>query len=228
MLAGILLVISSCNNIIGSGRIVSEKRTVGPFTGISASQAISVEVSIGAEPAVTVEADDNLIKYVSTSVSGGVLRIRMEDNTSFSNSHIRVYVTATELDKLTASTSADINVKDPIRSEGKLVFKASSSATIDASVEAPAVEAEANTSADIKLQGKTRDYKAEVSTSAEIKSAELMSENTDVTATTSGSARVHASITLKAKASTSGDIEYRGGASVEKNISSSGSVEKVN
>lgn len=58
--------IAGCSGLVGergSGDLVSEAREVAPFTGIDVSRAIEVEVtmSAGAEPAVEVIYDDNLI-----------------------------------------------------------------------------------------------------------------------------------------------------------------------
>ena len=72
----------------------------------------------------------------------------------------------------------------------------------------------------------TKNYTAHVSSSGDIKSFELLSENTDVSASSSGSAQVHASVSLTAKANSSGSIDYRGAANVKKTVNSSGSVEK--
>ena len=226
LLTALFITLTSCHYISGSGKIITDKRPTGNFTEIVASNGIDVEVRLGNQQEVLVEADDNIIKYIVTSVNNGVLKIRMENNTSISNSHMKVYVTALIINKLNASSSAGIEVKGGLKSDSKLSFHASSSGSISADVDAPEITAEANSSANIELSGKTKSYTAEVSSSADIKSTNLLSENTIVSASSSGSASVHASVTLKAKASSSGDIIYHGGAAVEKTISSSGSVEK--
>ena len=226
LLTALCITLTSCHHISGSGNIITEKRATGNFTEIVASTGIDVEVRLGNQQEIIVEADDNVIKYIVTSVSGGVLKITMENNTSILNSHRKVYVTALMINSLKASSSADIVVKGGLKSDGKLAFHASSSGSISAIVDAPEITAEANSSADIELSGRTQTYTADVSSSASIKSADLLSEHTIVSAGSSGSASVHASVTLKAKASSSGDIIYHGGASVEKTVNSSGSVEK--
>ena len=131
-----------------------------------------------------------------------------------------------ELTAVRTSASASVDVLGVLTSTEKLSFKASSSSDIKADVDAPEVEAEANSSATIKLSGKTKTFSADVSSSADILCWDLLSENTKVTASSSGTAKVHASVTLDAKASSSGDIVYHGGATVSKSESSSGSVEK--
>ena len=216
----------SCNFTNGSGKIVTEKRTVENFSAISACSAIEVEVNIGPVAAVTVEADDNIIQHVLTSVSGGTLKIKTENLHNLNNAHIKVFVTTPVIEAITASASADVKVVAVIKGNNKLSFKASSSAGIEAEVDAPEVEAEANSSGTVTLKGCTKNYKAAVSSSGDIKTAALLSENTEVDASSSGSAQVYASITLNAKASSSGSIDYRGAATVQQSVNSSGSVDK--
>ena len=219
-----IITLISCNYTTGSGNIITENRAVEKFTGIAVSNSIDVEVKMGSVAAVQVEADDNIIKHIVTTVSGGILKIRIENLHSFNNTHTKVYITTPELKSVEASSSAEVKVIDVIKDDGKVTFKSSSSANIEAEVDAPEVTADANSSASITLSGRTKNYKAEVSSSAEINSATLLSENTDVEANSSGSADVYASVTLNAKASSSGSINYQGGAIVKKSVSSSGSV----
>ena len=142
------------------------------------------------------------------------------------NVHLKIYITVPELRSVKASASASVKVLDIIKKNGRLSFDASSSADIEAEVDAPEIEAEARSSGTVKLSGKTKNYTVRVSSSGDLKSFKLLSENTNVTASSSGSAEVHASVNLNATASSSGSIDYRGAATVKQTVNSSGSVEK--
>jgi Putative auto-transporter adhesin, head GIN domain len=226
ILVSALLVLNSCDYTTGSGNIITEKRTVADFSGISVSSSIDVEVKIGAVASVEVEADDNIIGHIVTKVSNGILKIGLEDLNSISNAQLKVYITTPVLRMVKASSSSSVKVLDVIKDDGKLSFDASSSADIEAEVDAPEVYAEASSSASVTLSGRTKNYKANVSSSGDIKSMELLSENTDISANSSGSAEVYASVTLTANASSSGSIDYKGAASVKQTVNSSGSVDK--
>ncbi|MBK8610210.1 MAG: DUF2807 domain-containing protein [Chitinophagaceae bacterium] len=221
-----LITLSSCQFTTGSGNIVNENRSVGNFSAISVGGSIDVEVQIGPVTAVRVEADDNIVRYINTSVSGNTLQIKTESNHGFTNVHMKVYVTTPELNKIKASASSDVVVMDIIKSAGKLSFHASSSASIRAEVDAPEIESDASSSATITLSGRTKDHDAQASSSSEINAFELKSENTVARASSSGDIQVHASVNLDARASSSADIEYIGAAKVNSTTSSSGSVSK--
>lgn len=218
--------LNSCDYTTGSGNVITETRNVGNFNSISVSSSFDVEVKIGTTAAIRVEADDNIMKYIVTNVSGNELRIKVEGMHNLNDVHMKVFITTPSLIRINADASATVKVLDIIKDAGKLSFTATSSADIEAEVDAPEVEAQANSSGSVTLSGKTKNYKAQVSSSGDIKSAGLLSENADVEASSSGSADVYASVSLNANASSSGSIDYHGGATVKQSVSSSGSVEK--
>jgi hypothetical protein len=224
--SGILLY--SCNpSVKGSGNIITEKRNTGNFTGISTASSIYVEVKIGSTYEVIVEADDNVLSLVKTTVDGGVLKVRYADNTSLRNANVKVLVIVPTLEKLYASSSGSIVVEGTLANVQKIELNCSSSANIDATVDAPTVDAECSSSGEINLSGRTQTFKVDVNSSGDIDAEDLLSETTIAEASSSGTANVHASVKLQGKANSSGTIRYKGGASVTKTESSSGSVEKM-
>ena len=79
---------------------------------------------------------------------------------------------------------------------GKLNFKASSAASLHAEVDAPSVETSASSGATLDISGKTRIYDADCSSGANLKTGELLSEQTSISASSGASARVYASVKL--------------------------------
>ncbi len=223
-----LLILSACDfeYTKGSGNIISETRSVSTFTEISVGGSFDVEIRTGPATEVRVEADDNVIKYIETTVSGNTLKIRTENNHGFSNTHMKVYITVPTLTAIKASASADVIVDGILTSKEKIFFKTSSSADIKAEIDAPEVETEASSSSSITLRGKTKTYRATASSSADIKTWDLLSENTSAKASSSATIKLHASVSLDAKASSSADIVYHGAATLNQSVSSSGSVKK--
>ncbi len=224
----LLIIISaaSCSHTTGSGNVVTENRTVENFDGITVGGGFEVEVKTGPVASVVVEADDNIIKYIQTSVSGGTLRIRTEDLKNYSDVHMKVFITAPAVNTIKASASADVEVLGVLNSQGRLIFKASSSSSIKAEVNAPEVESGASSSATITLRGRTKTHISDASSSADINAFDLLSENATAHASSSANIELHASVSLNAQASSSGSVDYKGAATVQKLESSSGSVNK--
>jgi len=218
--------LASCSYTTGSGDIITENRSVRDFTGISVGGDFDVEVRIGPATEVKLEADDNIMRYIETVVSGNTLKIRTRDLHNYHDVHMKVYITTPSLTKISASASARVKVQDVIKSSGRLTFNASSSGTINADVDSPEIEADASSGSTINLDGKTRTYHAQASSGASIRSYDLLSEITVVKVSSGAGARVHASVTLDAHASSGGTVNYHGAASVTKSESSGGNVSK--
>lgn len=219
-----IVILASCRYKTGSGNIISETRKVNNFTGITVGGNFEVEVKIGPVTSVVVEADDNIMEYISTETSGNTLKINTEDLHNYSDVHMKVLVTTPSLQNIKASASAKVIVEGVLTNSGRLTFKASSAASIQANIDAPEADADASSGASVSISGKTRQYTAEASSGAEIRSADLLSENTTVKASSGASASVHASISLNAAASSGASITYRGAATVNKSVSSGASV----
>jgi Putative auto-transporter adhesin, head GIN domain len=227
LLAFIALVTSCNNRQRGSGNIVTEKRNTGSFSEIKVSSSIDVDVQQGNETSVVVEADDNIVQLIKTNVENGVLVISLKDNYGISNATTTVHVISPVYTSFTASSSSSITGKTTIANTTKINLKASSSANIEMTLDAPSVEIKSSSSADITAAGKTKNLKVDASSSATIKLGELKAEVVDVEASSSSDVKVFASVSLKANAHSSADIVYTGGATdVVKSEKSSSSVTK--
>lgn len=79
-LLGVLLFAACIPGIAGSGHVVTESRSVQPWTQLDVQNGMSVTMSVG-ESHVTVRADDNLLGYIETYVVGDTLVVRERPNT---------------------------------------------------------------------------------------------------------------------------------------------------
>ncbi|HMK03476.1 MAG TPA: DUF2807 domain-containing protein, partial [Ferruginibacter sp.] len=140
--------------------------------------------------------------------------------------HMKVYITTPALSSIKASAGADVIVNDLLTSNEKLSFQSSSSGSITAEVDAPAIETDASSGGTVNISGKTKSHISEASSGASIKTWNLLSENTSVAASSGANAQVHASISLKATGSSGADITYHGAAAVTNSVSSGASVQK--
>ena len=211
IIAAFILMINSCNMISGNGNIRSEKRNTGDFRSVKTSGSIDVEINSGDTYAVTVEDDDNLLPYIVTEVNNdGTLNIHYKNNTSISNDHAKVYVTAPSLDKVIVSGSADVDIRDVLKNSQKIEMSISGSGNIKGALDAPAVSVDINGSGDVTLKGRTKDFDGNISGSGDINCGALQSENAMVKISGSGNVHVFASVHLKASTFGSGDIYYGG------------------
>jgi hypothetical protein len=91
----------------GSGNLGKESRAVSGFTSVEAGGIFQVEIVAQKDYSVEVEADDNLLPFITTEVDNGVLRIRTEKRCK-TNSPMRIRIAAPDIEKLDISGAANV------------------------------------------------------------------------------------------------------------------------
>jgi hypothetical protein len=104
---------SDDDTIHGSGRIVSENRSVNNCSGIAIRSAGKVILTQDSEQSVRVSADDNIIDEVITREENGILIVGLRDK-SYTDIHLNVYVSLKEIRNLTIEGAGDIECNDRI------------------------------------------------------------------------------------------------------------------
>ena len=216
------LIISSCQTITGSGNIITETRNLKDINGVKSSGSIEVEVVNDDKQTVKVEADDNVMEHVITRVKNGLLHVDMDSDKSYRNIKAKVYISAPTLRRVYVSGSGTLTSQKTLTDDKEIEFKVTGSGEVDAMVDAPTISAQVTGSGVLRLSGRTKDLKGKVTGSGDLKSDDLLSENTNVTVSGSGTASVYSSVELTAKVTGSGDVFYSGNPKTQ-NIKKTGS-----
>lgn len=216
------LLLSACRYEQGSGNIISETRNVDVFEEIKVSEGIEATVSNG-PLAVRVEADDNLIGYIRTRVSNGKLKVDL-DNMNVDDAHLKVFITAPDIRNVSASSGAEVDIEGVLKNTQAVEVDASSAAEIRGSIDAPEVQLESSSGAELEIKGRTRTLSASASSGSRIDAEGLLSETATVRSSSGSTVRVFASVQLTAKASSGSSIHHRGGAKTDIKQSSGGVV----
>ena len=83
--------------IEGSGRVVTEELIITDFNRVEVGNTFDVTISQAGLYDITVEADDNLLKYLDLRKSDETLSIRLQSGTSIRNATLKVQVALPEL-----------------------------------------------------------------------------------------------------------------------------------
>ncbi len=193
------------NSVTGSGKIISESRNVSGFTAVELAGSADVTVTVGKADSVTVQADDNIVPLIQTSVSSGKLFISMKPGTNLlTASGVHVTVTMKSLDGLTLSGSGKMDVSG--MSGPRLVVDLPGSGNLTVIGRADRVS--------ITLMG-----------SGNVFCDELKAHTADANLSGSGNIMLYADQSLDAKVSGSGNIRYEGNpAQVTKSVTGSGTI----
>jgi hypothetical protein len=195
------------NAISGSGKIVTEPRSVSGFSGISLNGTGRLLIERTGTESLTVTADDNLLPEIRTEVHGDRLEIGLKDfATNIRPSANIIYkVTVKDLRNLGVSGSGTADAKG--LQTGRLKIDISGSGKVSA-------------------DGTADDLEIDISGSGAFRGDALRSKRAEIDISGSGSAVVAVAEKLDVDVSGSGSVSYIGDPQVKKNISGSGSVRK--
>jgi len=227
----IILGISSCTHaqmwrtVTGHGKVVTKERNLDSFTGVKVSSGIDVYLKQGNNETVTVEADENLHEYILTEVRNGVLNVYSEYNIREAERK-RVYVTMKEVNSVKTTSAGDVIGESPI-SNDKLELSASSAGDIKLEVHVKNLDVDISSSGDISLSGETDMLRADLSSAGDLNAYDLRAREADISVSSAGDADVYASERITARASSAGDINYKGDPKyVDAHSSSAGGIHK--
>ncbi len=205
----------------------SEVRNVGSFNGIKAAEAIDVYLKKGDKESVRVEVTGTDLSKVITEVSGSYLKIHMASGT-FRKTNVKAYVTYVNLERISASSASNVFSEEAVKTN-TMDISVSSAATVELNLNAERVIASVSSAGDIVLEGTVKMLDVEASSAGDIDAYRLESEDVRARASSAGSIKITATKSLDARASSGGDVRYRGNPlKTNTDSSSGGSVKKSN
>jgi len=216
------------NTIRGSGKVVEEQRPVSGFHAVHVAGTGSVNITLGVQEALTIEAEDNLLEYFETEVRDGVLWIEQRDNTSLRpRDPINFFVTAKELDTIAVSGSGEVKAP-PLSVEGFSIALSGSGKIAIQDLVAKSLEVSISGSGEADIAGgEIESQHVIISGSGEYDARNMASAMATVRVSGSGAATVWARDQLEATVSGSGDVRYVGSPTLTKNVSGSGSIQRI-
>jgi hypothetical protein len=207
----VLLIVSAAgcevdgdDTVRGSGDIVTEVREVSGFSEVHIEGSGDVIVDVGESESLTIEADDNLLELITTSVSGSRLVIEFDEPLRPSDA-IVYRIGAIEFEAIAVAGSADVVA--PNLACGTFSVAVAGSGSFDLGGTCDAL--------DVSIAG-----------SGDIDAGDLAVARADVSIAGSGDVLVNATDALDVSIAGSGDVEYLGDPAIEIDISGSGDVRK--
>jgi hypothetical protein len=211
--------------VTGNRNVVKQERSIGSFTGIRVSTGIDVYLTQGDKTNMVVEADENLHEYIITEVKNGILHVYSDANIRFAEMK-RVYVTTQEITSLGTSSAGDIIGETPVKTDN-LKLTASSAGDIKVEVYAKGVDISVSSSGDISLTGEADFLDADLSSAGDLNAFLFKVKEADISVSSAGDADVYVTEKLTARASSAGDVNYKGDPRyIDVHSSSAGGVHK--
>ncbi|MEO6610767.1 MAG: head GIN domain-containing protein [Chitinophagaceae bacterium] len=211
----------------------AEKRDVRGFHGIEVGTGIDLILTEGSSEQVAVSAAKTEYRdKIITKVENGILKIHYENkvagfNTKKESKDLKAYVSYTSLDKLYATTGSSVKIEGVLKA-GSLDMLVNTGAQLEGEVSLTALQLTQSTGSKVSLTGKADKLDVDGSTGSKFKGEEMATTTCNVTVSTGAMVSVKAEKELVVKASTGGNVKYKGNASVrEIRSNTGGSVTKI-
>jgi hypothetical protein len=112
----VILVLSSLactfnmpSGIRGSGSVLEQERDLSGVTGVTLAMGGTLNIELGEEQQLRIEAEDNLIPYIETNISGSMLEIGLRHGMAIDPTRpIDFYLTVPTLDQVLLAGSGTI------------------------------------------------------------------------------------------------------------------------
>jgi hypothetical protein len=202
-----LLAACGASAIRGSGVLITETRTVTDFSSVEASGISTVTFVPGTEPAVSVEADNNLISLLEARVENGVLHLGAKEGTIIISGTVRYTVTYVTLNNIVLSGSAT--------AEAMAMNQEALSSTLSGS-------------STLTLAGQVSTFDLTESGSSTLNAFLLTTQKVNATLSASSDAQITIEDSLNATLSGSASLVYRGSATnIQQVVSGSATIQKA-
>lgn len=231
--AFIILLFSSCkydinlgNRETGNGNITTQTRFVNnDFQKIEVSSGIEVVIEQTVNKSISVEADENLQKIISTTVENVTLIIKTKKGYTATQTP-KVIIKIPSISGISASSGSNISSANTLITNN-IKVEADSGSEIKINVEADAISLTAESGSAIIASGKALKLETSSSSGSEINAEQLMANEVLSESSSGSTTTLFPILILKANASSGSSINYHGTPKkVESKTSSGGNIGK--
>ena len=226
VLAVALVGASSCKKINGKGDVVSEKRDISGYSGISLSCEGDVYYTPDSVYSLEILAQQNIIDVIETYTDGGTLIIKVRDHYVIGkHDPVTINISAPHVSYFNVSGSGAFHLRNVIE-EPAIEFGISGSGNISAStIYANDLNATISGSGNVSAIAGTANFEhLNISGSGDIDFVNIVADTVYATISGSGDIKVNVIKLLDGTISGSGSIGYLGNPVVNSHISGSGSI----
>jgi hypothetical protein len=210
--------------IRGSGNVVTEERQVSGFDSVALSGVGRVIVTQGDEEALTIETDDNLMRYIETEVRNGTLELGLARNTiPIPSQSIIFRVSVVDLTGLDSSGAGSFEIGKLDTDRLKVSLSGAGDVGFD-SLNATDLVVAVSGAGNVELAGQVEAQEIDLSGLGSYNAPDLESRAASVRISGAGNTVIWVLDTLDVTISGAGNVEYFGSPEVTRDVSGAGRV----
>jgi hypothetical protein len=210
----------------GSGAVTAEERAVNGFTEIAFFTEGSIMITQGDAETLQVETDENLMQYLETTVAGGVLNIKVQEDPPVDidpSRGIKWEITVVDLDSIALFGAGDLEMGDLATDQLSLKVAGAMDVDID-HLAANDLEVVLTGVGSLRLSGEVARGNLRLAGTGSIDTSRLVAREVTAAVSGVGDISVWATDALTATISGLGSIEYFGSPTVTRAGTGAGSI----
>jgi hypothetical protein len=208
----------------GSGNAVTENREVSGFDSVSHTGIGRVIITQGDKGSLTIEADDNLMEYITSEVKSGTLELGFAENVRFeSTSSITFTVGAKDIVELSSTGTGSIEI-DELGADNLNISTSGTGSVSIGSLTTTDLVVNAKGTGDIKLAGNVESQEITRVGTGDYDAADLESKTAKVEATGTGSVVIWVLDALDVEITGTSEVSYYGSPDVTQKVTGNGSL----
>lgn len=211
----------------GSGNVIEETRDVRDFSRVRLAGFGRLHIERGDTESLRIEAEDNLLQYITTEIKDGELDIRWQKNIlAVNRKPINFYLTVKALDTITLDGAGDVEAPG-MRAE-TFTVNANGAGNFDLSdLDVDALVVTLSGAGNMTLAGETTTQTVKINGIGSYQARELWSTTAEVEINAAGSATVRVSDKLDATINGAGSINYYGNPTVSQRVAGVGKISRI-
>ena len=213
--------------ITGSGKTAIEGREISGFDRIYVKSFGEAEVMQGDNVGVVIEADDNLLPYITTSVFAGQLIIDVKPGVSLNpKSDVRYKITVKNLKEVQNSGAAKVHIQDLTTDSLALSSSGAGEFTID-NLMADSLDASLSGAGSFNASGECEKIDIRISGAGSFNAPDLEVKQANIHISGMGTATVWVTDALESRISGAGSISYYGSPDLDQSNSGAGITRRL-
>lgn len=194
----------------GNGNVITKNISTADYDYIQVVGSIEAVLEKGTEGNIAVTVDENLQQYIIVEVTGNTLKLTIENYVSLHTTKgIKIQVPFQEIKGVKLTGSGEVKSADVITAS-QLEIELTGSGDMQLDVNTKNLDAKLTGSGDMKISGTTEEMEIKLIGSGDFQGSSMKVESTQAYVSGSGTAKVAAQKSLKARINGSGDIKYSG------------------
>lgn len=203
-LGALVILVAGCwvAGIRGNGHIITDQRTIGPFSELQAGGSFEIEWRNG-PPALSITTDENLLEYIDNRIVDNRLRLHSRDH-------------------LWPTHRIKVVVSSPTRNGAKLTGAVKLTAQ---QIAGPKFYFQSTGASEVNLDGTVDELLADMTGASELNAKNLQTKSAEISTTGAAEAEIAVSDSLKVSITGAGKVSYTGNPpTIEKHVTGAGSI----